>query len=877
MNKNKLFKKLPFVFVSITLIAGWFLAIRGIVKYIMLYTTPIDEIPLKIWGIGNPLTPSFFELGIATIVLITGWSLATRVSAYQHSFYRFTFIMVMLIGVFFQYIWICTAPIYNKLVPFLIEQVNLIDPRYQRFKDLMVGEINGLLYLLMALPLIVGILVILWLGNIYTQYQAETNEFIRSWQLNLPRFRRFFDLQETSGEPDVDLGPNIKTKEIVRIRGADRPLNNSIIGPIGSGKTSALVLPMINQDLHHMSKMINGFSEAFEKGNFHTEDVKGKFLNGITIIEPSNDLCKKAYQLTKAHDIPEEAVFYIDPTNPNTKSINPLLGPVHKVAETFTMVIEGIGEQTDFFFEQSQRVHLKLYIYLLKLHDLDFIPTFDDLIDMYNNPQVVHHMHVKLKKQIPNDINSIQNKDERNHWKIVKGIDEWFDKSLALAEERRGSVSVKKLIEDRNSPYFNEPMYYDAKAETVVGLRNILNDISSNILVRRVLFGHSDFDFDAHLECGGILLVNSAKGELANLSETVGRFVLLSLQNAIFRREPEISPYHSVYIDEFPEYIYEDFISFPSQSRKYKAIVTIVAQTVAQLSLKYSDDYLQTLLATCRHKFVYGGIAQKDAELFSNIFGEEEKYEESLSEQTVSSMLEGTTKRDGSTLTKKKDVIMRPSDLIFQPRFVCAVKVVDENSEIQVQQINANFVPKEEFKRAEDKHLVDSVKGNYWLEQRDEFIKKYRLENNFGQLDDESEEVVTPDLVDENEKEELLQLQRSTARPREMISNGDSDYIEPEEIAPQIVTENIVKKNEHNSLKQVEDQENYIESEKSLELSNNNTPSKGFTDDFIDNELLLADDLFGKTNVNDEKSGRVISNPNPEFEKEIDEVLKKLN
>ncbi len=97
-------------------------------------------------------------------------------------------------------------------------------------------------------------------------------------------------------------------------------------------------------------------------------------------------------------------------------------------------------------------------------------------------------------------------------------------------------------------------MHYDREEEYVKGLRNILKDLASNVLIRRVLFGKSDFDFDVHLEQGGILLVNTAKGELADLSNVLGKFVLLSMQNAVFRREPNISPYHHIIVDEFPDY-----------------------------------------------------------------------------------------------------------------------------------------------------------------------------------------------------------------------------------------------------------------------------------------------------------------------------------
>ena len=714
---------MPFFVVLLLVIGGQFYAIRGFIKYLMLFVLNAGDVPPFLFLTGNPYHTSYMELCISVLMLIGAFAFSTKVLAFDKPRLRLYLFWSMMAGITFQYLWLISAKMVNGVFPFLEESANMVDIGDSVARDIVIGNMAGIRTIVLLIPSVIVFLVLMWLGKQYVPYHDDTMEYLKTWKIRTPRLNVFFEVQEETILPDVILGPNIKTKELVKQKGKDRPLNNVIIGPIGSGKTSALLLPLINQDLHHMSRFINQFPNLFQREDFRTEDVEGQYLNGITIIEPSNDLCQKAFQLVKAHNIPEESVFYIDPTNPNTKGINPLKGPVEKVAESFVMVVEGIGESQEFFFQQSQRTHLKSYIYLLKLHDPDSEPTFDDLIDMYANAQLVHNMHMKLKEQIPANVNDIEERDERNHWKIVKNIDEWFDNSLGVVEERRGPATVQMRVQE--GPFAGQFQYYDKKEEHVVGLRNILDDISANKLIRRVLFGHSDFDMDAHLACGGVLLCNTAKGELSELSNVLGKFVLLSVQNAVFRRKPNDAPYHSLIVDEFPDYIYEPFKEFPAQSRKYKVIVTIVAQTVAQLSMKYSDDFLQTLLATCRHKFVYGDIAQKDAELFSTTFGEVERYEESESDQEVSSMLTGATRRSGYSYSKKKDVIMTAQDLIFQPKFVCACKLVLDNEPVPVQQIQANFVPKAEFSKAVIE--VEEVNGDIWLEERERFIQAFRL------------------------------------------------------------------------------------------------------------------------------------------------------
>ncbi|WP_246589730.1 type IV secretory system conjugative DNA transfer family protein [Desertibacillus haloalkaliphilus] len=785
MNKMSQFTKTRFPFLLITVLFGlsvWML-VRGTSKLVYLFIYPAEHSFSHIPFIGVPTERSMLELIVAIMLLPLTWALATRVKEYQSLFWRWIFFGVMLLGVSVQFLWNATQPIHSRFVPYYLEKANSVDLNNLTMQQVLIRESENLMLLFMALPTIFVYLILQWLGYLYTKHYQRTNEIFAEW-VYTPRFftrfaQKFFGAQESEYSPDVEIGPNVETNEMVIQPGKDRNLNSAIIGPIGSGKTAALVLPILNQDLHHMAKFINNFREEYAKQDYHTEEVKGKYVNGISVIEPSKDLCDKTYQLCLAHGIPEEAIYYIDPTNPNTKSINPLRGPVDKVAEIFTMVMQGLSEASDNpFFEQSQRNHFKHYIYLLKLNNPDVTPTMDDLIDMYNNPQRVRVMHENLKKRIPDGIDDIQDRDERNHWKIVQGIDDWFDMNLLPKMDRTVHGEQAVLIKDAESPYYGQQQYYDAKEEYVMGLRNQLNDIASNILMRRVLFGHSDFDFDQHLEFGGVLLVNSAKGEMAELSNILGKIALLSLQNAVFRRKPNDSAYHHILVDEFPDYSYREFKEFPAQSRKYKVIISIVCQTIAQLEDQYGKTYLQTLLATLRHQFVYGGIAEADAELFSKTFGERTVFRESESTQTISPLQDNPMRRVGVNFVEEDEAIMTPNDLIYQDAFVCSVRLVDHNRTLPVRQIKANFVPKSEF--AEAKVTVDQSEGQYWLIEREEYFNETNEEEERLEefvVEEEEQPTMSADK-DKDDKENKEVIQRfSDPRPAKRIRKRMNDEV----------------------------------------------------------------------------------------------------
>ncbi|MDA2644844.1 MULTISPECIES: DNA translocase FtsK [Bacillus cereus group] len=717
-------QRLP-LYTTIALISGFILSFGfGVANYIQLlyYAFEPPSYPIEITYV--PLFLMFFSLLLGEF----SFRFYSRIPALQFQNGKLLILIASHIAVDIQFLWFATTPIHAKVIPYLMNKAKHVNfGEYQAIGDVLTGNFHTLTMIFVFLPTVFMILFTLWYSGHIIRYREEILKWVQKYEYKNHKLQKWFNSQEEQIYPDVDIGPHIKHKEMIRIKGKDRTLNGIIIGPIGSGKTSSLIIPMINQDLHWMVRFINKFENTYKKNNYDTEEVKGTFLNGITVIEPSNDLCQKVFKLVQAHKIPEGSIYYIDPTNPDTKNINILRGPVDKVAEVFAMVIQGLSESNNAFFEQAQRNHLKQHIYLLKLHNPQKDVTFDDLIDMYDDVERVHRMHKLLKVQVEKLYDFVQSgvasRDQKNEFKIIKGIDEWFDNTIREKTGFQGEPAVYK-----SGKYRGKPMHYDREEEYVKGLRNILKDLASNVLIRRVLFGKSDFDFDVHLEQGGILLVNTAKGELADLSNVLGKFVLLSMQNAVFRREPNISPYHHIIVDEFPDYVVRPFKEFPAQSRKYKVILTIASQTLSQLALDFTEQYMFTLLGSFRNKMIFGDVTPYDAKIFSDMFGETEEFKESESEQGISPMQENPVSRLGSTYQKLKEVVMSPGDIMAQGAFICAARIVQDNHVQPVQQITSNFVPKEEFAQAIIQ--VEIKSGQYWETERLRLIEESIAKSN---------------------------------------------------------------------------------------------------------------------------------------------------
>ncbi|WP_242476499.1 DNA translocase FtsK, partial [Bacillus cereus] len=158
------------------------------------------------------------------------------------------------------------------------------------------------------------------------------------------------------------------------------------------------------------------------------------------------------------------------------------------------------------------------------------------------------------------------------------------------------------------------------------------------------------------------------------------------------------------------------FKEFPAQSRKYKVILTIASQTLSQLALDFTEQYMFTLLGSFRNKMIFGDVTPYDAKIFSDMFGEKEEFKEAESEQGISPMQDNPVSRLGSTYQKAKEVVMSPGDIMGQGAFICAARIVQDNHVQPVQQITSNFVPKEEFTHALIQ--VEERTGQYWENER---------------------------------------------------------------------------------------------------------------------------------------------------------------
>lgn len=417
-------------------------------------------------------------------------------------------------------------------------------------------------------------------------------------------------LQKTGKKGPLDVEVCKVGNRPVIIKHHDRYLHTMCIGTTGTGKSSRVLKPMIEQDLKAIAK--------------------GEKL-GVTIIEPKGDFADDVAAMCRSMKVP---YIYINPLNPATPRFNPMSGEPELVAEIMRTVLRSLFGRQEAFFRLNQEVAARNTALLVKK---------------------------------------------------IKGEDAtMLDMVEALREQSILAMMVSNLEraegESALTQYFKTEVMGDMKdkmQQFTLGLRLQLEDITGNQMMRRVMIGKSDVDLDKHLAEGGVLIINTAMGELGKLGDAFGQFIMMHFQQAVFRRkgtERTRTP-HVLYIDEFPRYVNPDFERLLAIGRSYRCATVLALQTTAQMVHEDRPTFRDIVLETCRNKIILNLGSEEDAKRFSKEFGEYE-----VLKQTPS------YKRDGMLIIPWRLDSMREefrtkerysyTDLMELPRYHAVVRTV---------------------------------------------------------------------------------------------------------------------------------------------------------------------------------------------------------
>ena len=479
----------------------------------------------------------------------------------------------------------------------------------------------------------------------------------------------------------------------------DRFLHMLVLGPTGCGKTSQILLPMVNQDMQN-------------------------FDCGITVLEPKGDFAIKAAMMAKHYGRP---FIYFDPAYKNCAKFNPLAGREIDVVENIATTFRMLNPDSPQFFLDLNEQLVRNATKVLKRLDKDC-----GLEGKYANL-------INLSRLLQNS--GGQGREMVNEFTKIGSTTE--------AEAKENADIATWFLND----YFPER---SKNYENTSGVRSQVAKLVGNEYLREVLNPDvdngekNDINFDKHLAEGGVICISTAQGALRDLSKYLGYFIILSLQSSVFRRpgnENTRKP-HFLYIDEFQTYSTPGFADMLTQGRSYRVGSILATQARAQMAMGGGRDgknFVELVSANARNVVLFPGINKDDAKYYSEQFGEYEKEEEMVGisrkkfnpitggldklghpTESIRTMKKMTPNFSSTELVYGQDVGKSFGEMVYsiikdnsvQPAKVGQINYIDKSLndklDAEIEEYNsefaresaADFYTKDEYENAADDELV---------------------------------------------------------------------------------------------------------------------------------------------------------------------------
>jgi len=483
---------------------------------------------------------------------------------------------------------------------------------------LMVHSMESFGYVLMALPVFISIFAVYLIAKEFYRNEDIRKMFYK-WEFSLLASQSF-TLRGKSC--DVIIGWDKKTNKPIVLNEMSRYLHELIVGATGTGKTSTTILIRIVQDLIRIAR--------------------GRRV-GVVVLEPKGDLIRDVQKLCKELGIPDHKIKIVDPTDlVRSIKFNPFVGPLEAAAETFRGVLDALTGNQDEFFKGQQNETASLYTMLGKIAYGNLF-SIVHMQQMYSDPRYLANIAEEVRKALDKELSNPSLEPDR------KAILERYERIVAYFENdileyktfRDKEGNTNPVVYQSGHKYEGQQVVENKKDKFVTGAKKYLNDIVMNAMLSQLMVandGEEALDIDKFLQEGGVLLVNTALGELEELSLSFGQFFIRQFQSSVFRRPPNESGVKRCpiffNIDEFPLYINEAFVRLLTLGRSFMVGTLIAIQSLGQL-MSVVQGYDRTIMNSARNKTIFGGGEYEDNEKFSNTLGEEPQVEESMNESTT--------------------------------------------------------------------------------------------------------------------------------------------------------------------------------------------------------------------------------------------------
>lgn len=589
---------------------------------------------------------------------------------------------------------------------------------------------------------------------------------------------------------DMSIVRNLNTGEMHTIKEKDRFIHALANGTTGTGKTSSLFTVAIAQDLKKISEMLEKQKKEVEKllkekrirmnqkvseesfciddfSSLEEEDLvlklKKKFpVAGITAMAPNASFSDEIYKLASQYNL---KVNRLDPTlgengrvKPGYRGFNPLyISPevqgiawinevVRKAvlcADVLQAVYDANGQSDVYFAGVNKNVTTSVaMLVLLTYSDLHggVQPTLENIQDIVNNFQKA--------------------KPYRDH--LIKKYGKKNEIGQVIMERGRANVGIFQMVLDVVD---NEILGSGADKifEQSRGLRNLINSLLANPLIRNILCCEDSIDLDQALARNEITLVNYAL-ELGSDSTAFGLFFLLSFIQAVYRRpgSESVRTPHFFYVDELPVLLHPKIESCFSLFRQYQVAAFVAIQSLSQMEKQESTKFLKdVLMGNCAHHFVFGRVAEGEMKLYQELAGTSLTITEMNGSTETSLTVENPTISFNQREMIKEEYNISGGDIRMLDFQEVMVLTVDQGSPVNAFLGKVSFLPKyKRIKKKQGKIAWNQYYDDCFLETE----KKPSLQNSLkkeGAMDSYSDT-----KIDGKSK---VSLRLSAGQPRENL------------------------------------------------------------------------------------------------------------
>lgn len=541
---------------------------------------------------------------------------------------------------------------------------------FEPYKDIiMTDDLDSLILVLFVIPVIFSAIGLFLQVRDYMINNDLLKTHFMTWEAPyIKKYAHEYKLESC----DVIVGFELDSKKPIIIKEHERFLHEAIIGATGSGKTSTTLLLRIAQDI---LKMVTGQRDM-----------------GLIFLEPKGDGVDDVLTICKKLGLPDEKIKVIDPTKAWSIKYNPFGGTRESAASGFQGTLNALTGDQDEFFKGQQNEAASTYTLLAKIR---FGPATNILHiqQMFTDPRYLADIVEFVRKTIDSKREDPSlTGNMRSELNSFEQIVAYFENEVLDYKTWRDKDEIKQVLYPPNHKYAGRPLVENKKDKFVTGAKKYLNEIALNSMLKSLFVcndGDEAFDADKFLKEGGVVLVNTALGDLDELSLLFGQFFIRQFQSAVFRRAKECKKTGieripiMFYVDEFPLYANEAFERFLTLGRSFKVGAVIAMQSIAQLDA-VGLAYRKSVMGNASHKTVFGRGPVEDNEYFSKEFGEQINVVESMNESGSPMTSEKTTW--GYRLNTQKELQPRFSttDIRELPFKEMIVQVVNERNSIAI-------------------------------------------------------------------------------------------------------------------------------------------------------------------------------------------------